>query len=432
MSEFEISIDEWLARIHGNPIEQATLAQIELRHGGRSLTQLEDRLARTNRPFANLSAYDLAIWLAGNWWRLRWEPERQGVEWRMAHSLAAIGGGYVWPIVTLASDGEQIRIQVRPTRGEEWEPIRYLDSWDLSLPAVDFETALDSFVEIVLARLAGFRISATDLHQLWEELRAERLDPHLISIRRLEALLGFDAGTAPDSLIDGLLVDAQREGRTAVDEVVAGFAGIAPEVLRQVDDGLERHGTRLHNEKVKALAAHLDAWKFAGLPWQRAARAARVARQLWHMDGRPVPNAELVGLVGANTSLITDEKVERVPMGAARRVSDDGETWNAILRSHPETGRRFELCRLIADGLLAPDDERLMPVTKAYTSRQKFQRSFAQEFLCPFDALVEKLGAPSPENPPEDDDIDDAAQYFNVSTRVIEATLANHGILPHF
>jgi Zn-dependent peptidase ImmA (M78 family) len=88
---------------------------------------------------------------------------------------------------------------------------------------------------------------------------------------------------------------------------------------------------------------------------------------------------------------------------------------------------------LIADGLLAPDDERLLPaVTKAKTSRQKFQRSFAQEFLCPFDALMEKLGAPSAENPPEEDDIDDAAQYFNVSTRVIETTLANHGILPPF
>jgi hypothetical protein len=432
MSDFEISIDEWLARTHGDPIERATLAQIELRHRGLSLTQLEDRLARTNRPFANLSAYDLAIWLAGNWWRLRWEPERQGAEWRMSHSLAAIGGGYVWPVMTMASDGEQIRVQVRPTCGEKWEPIRYLDSWDFSLPAVDFETALDSFIEIVLARLAGFRISATHLHQLWEELRRERLDPDLTSVRRLEALLGLDAGTAPDPLIDELLVEAQREGRTAVDEVVAGFAGTAPEVLRQIDDGLARHGTRLHNERVNALAAHRDVWESAELPWQRGATAARQARQLWNMDGRPVPNAELVGLVGASTALITDGRMEHMPMGAARRVGGDGEAWNAILRSHPETGRRFELCRLIADGLLAPDDERLMPVTKAYTSRQKFQRSFAQEFLCPFDALVEKLGAPSPENPPEDDDIDDAAQFFNVSTRVIEATLANHGILPHF
>ncbi|HVR08329.1 MAG TPA: hypothetical protein VMW75_09795 [Thermoanaerobaculia bacterium] len=432
MNEFEISIDEWLGRIHGNAIERVTLAQIELRYGGRSLIQLEDRLARTNRSFANLSAYDLAIWLASNWWRLRWEPERQGVEWRMAHSLAAIGGGYVWPGVTMASDGEQIRVQVRPTRGEEWEPIRYLDSWDLSLSTIDFEATLDSFIEIVLARLAGCRISATDLHLLWEELRTERFDPCITSVRRLEALLGFDAGTAPDPLIDDLLIEAQHEGRAAVDEVVADFAGAAPEVLRKLDDNLRRRGTRLHNEAITALAAHSDAWRVAGLPWQRAATAAQVARKLWNMDGRPVPNSELVRLVGANTTLIINDDMEQVPMGAAKRMSGDENIWTAILRSHQETGRRFELCRLIADGLLAPNDERLLPVTKAKTSRQKFQRSFAQEFLCPFDALMETLGAPSPENPPEDDDIDDAARYFNVSTRVIESMLANHDILPHF
>jgi hypothetical protein len=432
MSDFEIFIDRWLARIHGNAIERATLAQIEVRQGGHSLTQLEDRLARTNRPFANLSAYDLAIWLVGNWWRLRWEPERQGIEWRMAHSLTAIGGGYVWPGVTLASDGEQIRVQVRPTRGEKWEPIRYLDSWDLSLPAAEFETALDSFIQMVLARLAGLRISATDLHQLWEELREERLDPEITSVRRLEALLGFDAGTAPDVLIDTLNVEAQREGRTAVDEVVAGFADTAPEVLKQVDDGLKRHGTQLHNEKVQALAAHRDDWSFAGLPWQRATKAARVARGIWRLDGRPVPNAELVGLVGADMSLITGEDVDQVPMGAARREPGDPDNWTVILRSRPETGRRFELCRLIADGLLAPSDERLLPVTRAYTSRQKFQRSFAQELLCPFDALMEQLGDPSPENRPEEEGIENAAQYFKVSPRVIESTLANHGIIPHF
>src|ERR1700676_306115 len=432
MSKFEISIDEWLACVYGDAIERVTLAQIELKLGGRSLIQLEDRVARTNRPFANLSAYHLAIWLVGNWWRLRWEPERKGLEWRISHALAAIGEGYVWPGMTMASDGEQIRVQVRPTRGEEWEPVRYLDSWDVSFPAVDFETALDSFIEMVLARLASCRIASTELHQLWAELHEERLDPDLASVRRLEALLGLDAGTAPDPLIDDLLVDAQHEGRTAVDEVVAGFAGATREVLGQVDDSIMRHGTRLSNERVRGLAAHGDAWRFAGLPWQRAAAAARMARGLWNMDGRPVPNAELAGLVGANTTLITGEATYRVPMGAARRVSGDGEAWNAVLRSQQETGRRFELCRLIADGLLAPDDERLLPVTRAKTSRQKFQRSFAQELLCPFDALMERLGGPSRENPPEDDDIDETAQYFNVSTRVIESTLANHDILPHF
>jgi len=83
---------------------------------------------------------------------------------------------------------------------------------------------------------------------------------------------------------------------------------------------------------------------------------------------------------------------------------------------------------LIADGLVAPDGERLLPATAAKTSRQKFQRSFAQEFLCPSKALLERLGS----SPPEDEDIENAAQYFEVSPLLVRSKLANEGILPRF
>jgi Zn-dependent peptidase ImmA (M78 family) len=88
--------------------------------------------------------------------------------------------------------------------------------------------------------------------------------------------------------------------------------------------------------------------------------------------------------------------------------------------------RRFELCRLIADGLVASEGDLLLPATVSRTSRQKFQRAFAQEFLCPFDALRERLGP----SVPADEDIEDAAAHFEVSPLVIQTTLVNKGILP--
>lgn len=371
MTNFEIVVDQWLAREHGDEIARATLAQLELRSGDRILTFLEDRLARTNRNYANLSAYDLAIWLASNWWRLRWEPERQGSPWRMAHSLGAIGGGYVWPDVTMLSDGEQLTVQVRPAGSKNWEPVRYLENWDCTLSVGEFEAAVDSFINTVLGRLAGYRISGTGLHLLWEELRTERLDPETASVRKLEALLGFDAGTAPDALIDDLLANAQVEGRSAVDEVAAEFGSTAHEILR---------------------------------------------------------NDELAGLVGADPSLITGQVSTNVPMPAARWTTPDREAWSVILRSRWEVGKRFDLCRLIADGLVAPEGELLLPATNAKTSRQKFQRAFAQEFLCPSDTLLERLGS----LPPEDEEIESAAQYFQVSPLLVRSKLANLNILPRF
>jgi hypothetical protein len=345
----------------------------------------------------------------------------------MAHSFAAIGGGYVWPDVTMLSDGEQLTAQVRPTSGEKWESIRYLESWDCLLSVDKFETAIDSFVEIVLARLASCRINATELHSLWQELQAERLDPEIASVRKLEALAGFDASAAPDELIDGLLAAAQEEGRSAIDEVVAGFGHHAPNVLRQTDDNLHHHGTRLNASNVRDLRRRQDAWRLAGPPWERAEIAARTAREIWSLNGKPVRNDELVGLVGADTSLITERSIN-VPMAAAKRSGIDQETWSVILKPRWEVGKRFELCRLIADGLIAPENELLLPATDAKTSRQKFQRAFAQEFLCPSDALLEQLGS----SPPEDDEIERAAQYFEVSPLLIRLKLANLGILPRF
>jgi hypothetical protein len=428
MSAFEIAVDQWLAQEHGDEIARAMLGQVELRSGGRSLTLLEDRLARTNRPFANLSAYDLAIWLASNWWRLRWEPERSGVEWRMAHSLAAIGGGYVWPDVTMLSDGEQILVQVKATRGENWEPVRYLENGDFFLSVGEFETAVDSFVESVLARLAGCQILETDLHLLWQELRVERLTPETAPVRRLEALMGFDAAAAPDELIDDLLASARQEGSAAVDEVVAGFPRTAPEILKQLGEKFNSHGTLLDSAMVNELGGHRSDWSLAGPPWARAEAAARIAREIWSLNGQPVHNDELARLVGADPSLLTGQVAADVSMPAARWTTPNREAWNVVLKSRWEVGRRFELCRLIADGLVAPEGELLLPATAAKTSRQKFQRAFAQEFLCPSDALLKRLGS----LPPDDEDIEDAAQYFDVSPLLIRSKLANKDILPRF
>ena len=70
-------------------------------------------------------------------------------------------------------------------------------------------------------------------------------------------------------------------------------------------------------------------------------------------------------------------------------------------------------------------DERLLPATMAKTSRQKFQRAFAQEFLCPVEALIQTIGT----SHPEDEEIEAAAKHFHVSPLLVRTTLVNHQIL---
>jgi hypothetical protein len=85
--------------------------------------------------------------------------------------------------------------------------------------------------------------------------------------------------------------------------------------------------------------------------------------------------------------------------------------------------RRFEFTRALGDAIWS-EGERLGPLTRAKSERQKFQRAFAQSLLCPYEALVAYIG----------DDVSDgaiaaAAKHFLVSERLIRSVLVNKRVL---
>jgi hypothetical protein len=412
---FRITVGgRWLARDYGNATERATLGQLEICAADCCLTLAEDRHAGAVRRFVNLSAYHLAFWLATNWWRLRWEPERAGMDWAMSHSTAAVGGGYIWPNITLVGDGEQITVQTRPTAGASWEPIRYLENWDVTIRPAEFETGIDAFVEEVLARLAACQVFETDLRALWRELRQERADPELSSRRKLEALAGYDPGEAPEAFIGTLRARAARDGRRAIDEIASGFGSDAASAADKIERALDDRGVRLRGDAFAKLAEVRRHWEGTGAPHHRAAEAAHHARELWNLDrSAPVADKALVEIAGASPRLLSEPA--DIPIPAARRGASEPDPWRALLRSRYRVGRRFELRRLMADVAELVVSDRLLPATMAKTSRQKFQRAFAQEFLCPVEALIESLGT----GHPEDDEIEAAAAHFRVSPLLV-------------
>ena len=103
----------------GCPEERACFAAIGIWCYDRWLTEAEDAFVKIVRQKVHLSGYLLSEWLAWNWWRLRWEPRRKSTDWSMAHHMTTIGGGYVWPNITITSDGERVVIQAEPTRSRQ-------------------------------------------------------------------------------------------------------------------------------------------------------------------------------------------------------------------------------------------------------------------------------------------------------------------------
>jgi hypothetical protein len=416
----------WLPREYGDAVERVTLAELAISCKGFCATTLEDVLAKTVRSSARLSAIRLAEWFAANWWRLLWEPSANTLSWKLSHKVGNAGGGYVWPDLSFSSDWESIHISSRRTEGWEGEPLRYLNDFDARISAGEFERGVENFVNGTIARLSSTLGKPTELSELWELLQSERQDPVLSDSRKLEALMGYDPDEAPDGLIDRLQAARDSYGRDAVQEIAA----------------VSKSQTLFHIEKLLNNAAGGDAvvrlsnfdtvqqriaTQFDNLdvPWRRARRVAKSARDSWGLNGR-VDTRTLSEIFSIPEAAISQRSTSTTsPLTAGVRNDDVAGHFRFLSNRRHPTARRFALARLVADHLTIPDDERLLPATDSKTGRQKFQRAFAQEFLCPFDDLMSHFDGDAP----IDDAIDESAEYFDVSPRLVETALVNNGVL---
>ena len=81
----------WEALDTGSDEERACFAAVGIRAHSIWLTEGHDAIVNRLRQAPYLSAYDLAEWLAWNWWRLRWEPRSMAEGWDFSHRMASIG-----------------------------------------------------------------------------------------------------------------------------------------------------------------------------------------------------------------------------------------------------------------------------------------------------------------------------------------------------
>jgi len=422
---------KWLGRQTGSQVDRALYADIGLAVGEDCLTLLEDQEAKTVQTNLLASAHQLALWFAANWWRLRWEPANpnwsKDADWRIAHSMASAGGGYVWPNVIFASDGDSLAVVSRPRlKPAPYEPIRYLNRIDARITAAEFEQKVDAFITTVLSRLHSFAIQDDDLSQLWSEVLEERRDAEATQWRKLEALCGYDPDEAPAALVEMLISDSAHLGSHALEEVAAQGRHSTQEVLRQIlalanATGKPKAGGFRGTVPVLTGAPTHHA---SDRPWQRATKLALHARQQWNLGKQPISNEKLAELLGTRAGVFTNPTKALSPMPIALRTGTGGNLDFYINKVHPNS-RRFAFGRLLGDQLDFTNGGRLIPATDAATARQQFQRAFAQEFLCPFDALLEDINT----DQPDDDDIQAAADLFMVSPRVVTTVLVNRGEL---
>lgn len=426
--ELELRVSSWLERDGGTQAENLSYGELEVWLGDQCLTELLDRRIHSSRSSVRVSTVVLARWFASSWWRLRWEPSHRAgdlrgnnADWRMSHELGAAGGGFLWPALGFAFDGQSITLQLKRTSSNQ--PVCFLRELTLRIPAAAFERGVSAFIELVLDRLRAVGAEDVALASLWQEVCAERRSPELAALRRSEAMLGLDPETLPAADLEALSAAAAWLGPGAADEVLAeaGHAAAADR-LAQLEAWRSAPDLALCLAAFDGVAAdwarqpHREA-----AAWVRGAALARRARSTLGLGLDPLGSARLDGLIGAS---LADAKVsaEARAIGVGFvRPNARAEVSLALRKRHP-LGRRFEVARLIGDALDRPQDDRVLPLTDLDTARQGFQRAFAAELLCPVDGVVALVGRPDP----TEAEIDDAASHFGVSDWVVRHGLANY------
>lgn len=403
----------------GPPEERACFGLFTIRVGVIELTGGIDFYIANYRPGPLVSGYHATEWLAWHWWRLRHEPRSAAPEWWRAHKMTAIGEGYAWPNLTVFSDGVRTALLAERSVRPDARPFRYLGAPPCVVLSTEFEAAVDAFIPRILARLRDEKAGKTDLDGIWREVLAERTDPDMSKRRKLEALLGKDPDEADPAALERLLADEASLGEQAVEELAAdqagGGAALTAENLIQI---AEHSGFSASPRNAARLAAGTRLPSAQEIPaWHLGAEAARVLREQEHLGARPISDETLSRLAGADAHALAADTRGEISFALDRNQRDS----RVVLRSRWHNGRRFELARLLGDRLIAPPRGRLHAATRAYTYRQKMQRSFAAELLSPFEAVDDMLNGDYSAEAQQD-----AAEHFQVSERTILTLLVNH------
>jgi hypothetical protein len=408
-----------------------TMGDFILKADQNILTKNEDIWSKTVKNTVLTSAFPLCMWLAQSWWRLMFEPLppnniKPSIDWRLSHEMASANNGFLWPAVSMASDTEFMQIWSKSSDNTKKQSIYYLTTTmsPVLIEINEFEKIVDDFFNTVLSRLDATKIQKTSLHELWNEVNEERNDKSSFKYRKFEAELGYDPDECPYQLMEKVLNIEKKIDHEALSELIPICGKNSfKEPLNELDELIQSTGIKgkfdFSFEKPNTIFSNTH-------PWQKANIYAQKFRKLLDLkDTSPVSTKKLYEIIGLTKSQIDSwlpVKRQNVSIG----IPETHKIYKFYPRKKYPTSKRFELARFLGDYLNKKSDKNVNCIASSdlSTQRQRFQRAFAAEFLCPFQSLEDFL-----KNDFSDSAIEEAAEYFEVSETTVKSILANHGYL---
>jgi len=413
---------------------------MEIRAGSEWITLVEDRESGSSRHSIYCSLYPLAEWVAYNWWFLRADARPSG---RLAqygglgvrivralpraqrdrHSIRASGDGFAWPELLIVPDGDLTRLVWESDwpSSPNW-PVRFLTWGDCRVDSESVQHELALLVSSVLTRLDEEGISGTALEKEWAAI--QQADPQEADYCLAAARLGLDPYSEAAEYERGILSAGESlSGRLLMDFLDA----VSPShlqtalgwisALRPVDwPAVPSEAAAPDADAVLPLRAEARAegGSPSALPWETGWRHAHHVRN--RIGPGPTARFDVDRYVSRVTQPVADRGLHALGNGR-----DQSRPLVFVGRPGRDTSIRFTLSRSLWH--LIWDDDPVFLVTGAYTDRQKTERAFAAELLAPAMGIAERLE--SEPGAVSDEELDQMADHFGVSPRVIDHQIRN-------
>ena len=412
------------------PEISATWASLRIRAGDSAVTRVLDTRAKTVRDCVYVPLYPLAEWLVTNWWFITHEiqnPAKEGTpDFRRRHSLSTSREGYAFPNLDVIPSGAQTRIAWKKDR-PRWTRVEFLEDGHVRMEGSEFRETCGDFIDQVIGRLDSLGVHETFLEEEWGAIQTA--DEEEAEFCKAAAGLGWDPYALDDANRDYVLLLAEKLGGLLSEAVpaldttdpVGGSSAIASAIEEAKLNGLTLERIRaFRTEVVQDSAIGHDPWD-VGYEW------ARRLRKNLGLDGQPLSTmTELAEVLSEDVESLDKvtrpvDSFNKTPMidGVITR-NDDRQAF--AFRRLGDDARRFHFCRALAEALASPYSDSL--ITRAHSERQQRNRAFAAEFLAPSSVLKQRVSRPVV----DDHNIDELAEEFGVSSRVIEHQIANHRI----
>lgn len=423
MSDFRIKAD-WVPSDEQDILMRETAAALQIDVNGYLLTKNTNIWTKSVQDKVIVSTYPLAQWFAYHWWRLENELEPDGepnFDWRFAHELGAANHGFVWPRVVFASDGTLMNISFGSFREQKQmqdQSVEYIYQSEKTqtVTLLDFQNAVKGLIEKSIEQLS----IDSDLKDLWNIVCEDIQSPNNSAIRKIEGMLGFDPEECPSKLLNQFINYQRRIGVDSMKELAPFFKSGQMQSYLVFDKSISAK-LQIAPEEIS-----FDSSKDV-LPWQQGKKAAKQLRERCDFTQDCISNKNLRDLLNISEKDFNSYEEENGKSLISIGKRNNNNTFQIVPRMHKRsTGRRFELARLICDALLtSKEQDKEWLVASDYGSfRQKRQRSFAAEFLCPINSLLEFLNKDF-----SDSMLEAAAEHFDVSEWTVRTTLVNNNVV---